>query len=49
MVLKHSSLLGDYFSQRTWKGLDDRYANESVTVQEGRSGVASKYNSEPFI
>uniref|UniRef100_A0A0R3RZD4 2-(3-amino-3-carboxypropyl)histidine synthase subunit 2 n=1 Tax=Elaeophora elaphi TaxID=1147741 RepID=A0A0R3RZD4_9BILA len=40
---------GDYFSQRTWKGLDDRYVNESVTVQKGRSGIASKYNSEPLI
>ncbi|CAG9530452.1 unnamed protein product [Cercopithifilaria johnstoni] len=42
-------IAGDYFSQRTWKGLDDRYGSESVTVQEGRSGVASKYNSEPFM
>ncbi|VDK87556.1 unnamed protein product [Litomosoides sigmodontis] len=39
---------GDYFSQRIWKGLDDRCGGESVTVQEGRSGVASKYNSEPL-
>ncbi|VBB31110.1 unnamed protein product [Acanthocheilonema viteae] len=38
---------GDYFSQRTWKGLDDKCTSESVTVQEGRSGIASKYNSEP--
>ncbi|EFO23169.2 diphthamide biosynthesis protein 2 [Loa loa] len=40
---------GDYFSQRTWKGLDDGYTSESVSVREGRSGVASKYNSEPFV
>ncbi|VDM09211.1 unnamed protein product [Wuchereria bancrofti] len=39
---------GDYFSERTWKGLDDRYAGESLTVQEGRSGTAAKYNSESF-
>ncbi|KAM3727661.1 2-(3-amino-3-carboxypropyl)histidine synthase subunit [Dirofilaria immitis] len=40
---------GDYFSQRTWKGLDNSYAGESVVMQEGRSGVASKYSSEPSV
>ncbi|OZC09305.1 diphthamide biosynthesis protein 2 [Onchocerca flexuosa] len=40
---------GDYFSQRTWKGLDDNYAGESVAMQEGRSGIASKYSSEQSV
>ncbi|VDK66919.1 unnamed protein product [Onchocerca ochengi] len=40
---------GDYFSQRTWKGLDDNYAGESVALQEGRSGIASKYSSEQSV
>ncbi|VDN18348.1 unnamed protein product [Gongylonema pulchrum] len=38
---------GDYFSGRTWKGLDDGYAVENTGIQEGRSGVASHYKSEP--
>lgn len=38
--------VGDYFSGRTWKGLDESYKDESTAVQEGRSGIASHYKSE---
>lgn len=41
---------GDYFLGRTWKGLDDDgCGSESVVVQEGRTGIASQYKSEPVI
>ncbi|VDN08080.1 unnamed protein product [Thelazia callipaeda] len=44
-----SSVSGDYFSKRTWKGMDDSYGAENVVVQKGRSGIAMKYDSEPSV
>ena len=39
---------GDYFKQRSWRGLDDSIRTEEETgVTEGRAGIAASYIQEP--
>uniref|UniRef100_A0A914ZNC6 2-(3-amino-3-carboxypropyl)histidine synthase subunit 2 n=1 Tax=Parascaris univalens TaxID=6257 RepID=A0A914ZNC6_PARUN len=40
---------GDYFTDRSWKGLDDSCSShqEVIKICEGRSGIASSYACEP--
>ncbi|KAK0395730.1 hypothetical protein QR680_001402 [Steinernema hermaphroditum] len=40
---------GDYFNERTWKGLDGSCDNgqSSLVLEEGRSGIAAEYQNEP--
>ncbi|CAJ0606840.1 unnamed protein product [Cylicocyclus nassatus] len=39
---------GDYFKSRTWRGLDaDVRLDESTKVEEGRTGTALSYDTEP--
>ncbi|CAB3404639.1 unnamed protein product [Caenorhabditis bovis] len=38
---------GDYFKERSWKGLDDGVrVDEDTTIQEGRSGIAQDYEGK---
>lgn len=38
---------GDYFNNRSWKGLDDGYhQDDSLEVKEGLTGIAREYSSE---
>ncbi|KAI1723323.1 putative diphthamide synthesis protein domain-containing protein [Ditylenchus destructor] len=38
---------GDYFANRTWKGLNDEHSEgDNVTVKEGLSGIAAGYTTE---
>lgn len=37
---------GDYFQNRTWKGLDDEYHEESTELKQGLKGVAMGYQKE---
>uniref|UniRef100_F1L989 2-(3-amino-3-carboxypropyl)histidine synthase subunit 2 n=1 Tax=Ascaris suum TaxID=6253 RepID=F1L989_ASCSU len=41
---------GDYFIDRSWKGLDDSCTSdqEVIKICEGRSGIASSYAYEPI-
>lgn len=40
-------ILGDYFKQRTWKGLDDSVSDElrDLSIKQGLSGVAMGYST----
>uniref|UniRef100_A0A1I7XPL8 DDE_3 domain-containing protein n=1 Tax=Heterorhabditis bacteriophora TaxID=37862 RepID=A0A1I7XPL8_HETBA len=38
---------GDYFKERSWRGLEDSVRlGESIEVEEGRSGIAAGYGNE---
>ncbi|CAD6197465.1 unnamed protein product [Caenorhabditis auriculariae] len=38
---------GDYFAQRSWKGLDDTIrVGDDTTVRQGRSGIAQSYQGK---
>uniref|UniRef100_A0A7E4VTG7 2-(3-amino-3-carboxypropyl)histidine synthase subunit 2 n=1 Tax=Panagrellus redivivus TaxID=6233 RepID=A0A7E4VTG7_PANRE len=37
----------NYFANRTWKGLDNTYIEEDMTLNDGLKGVAMEYKSEP--
>ncbi|KAH7720310.1 diphthamide biosynthesis protein 2 [Aphelenchoides avenae] len=40
---------GDYFKQRTWKGLDDSVTDElkDLSIKQGLSGIAAGYSTGP--
>jgi hypothetical protein len=39
--------LGDYFANRSWKGLDDTYnKNDTTELKEGLKGISLGYSSE---
>lgn len=38
---------GDYFANRTWKGLDNEYVEQDLSLNQGLKGIAMEYNSEP--
>lgn len=43
-----TSFPGDYFKQRSWKGLDDSVrVDEDTSVTEGLAGIAASYATEP--
>ncbi|CAD5216742.1 unnamed protein product [Bursaphelenchus xylophilus] len=44
-IVLHSA--GDYFMNRTWKGLDDECGQESTELKQGLKGVAMGYKTEP--
>ncbi|CAD5212418.1 unnamed protein product [Bursaphelenchus okinawaensis] len=44
-IVLHSA--GDYFMNRTWKGLDDENGQESTELRQGLKGVAMGYGTEP--
>uniref|UniRef100_A0AC35FE83 2-(3-amino-3-carboxypropyl)histidine synthase subunit 2 n=1 Tax=Panagrolaimus sp. PS1159 TaxID=55785 RepID=A0AC35FE83_9BILA len=44
-ILEYSA--GNYFSNRTWKGLDNTYVEEDLSLNEGLKGIAMEYVSEP--
>lgn len=42
-----NNCLGDYFANRTWKGLDDQYQENTDTIlRHGLEGIASGYITE---
>ncbi|KAE9551624.1 hypothetical protein FO519_005152 [Halicephalobus sp. NKZ332] len=44
-LLEYSA--GNYFANRTWKGLDNSYVEEDLSLNEGLKGIAMEYKSEP--